>query len=388
MALQITASKPRMVLDIPGYFPNAIQLKNGDLLVQTMWADDRRPKPHEYKEFYAFDGPTTEKDWMEFNDRRQQLHGDTYVHVLSSHWGRSTDGGRTFTETGLPPVISYVQEDNGDVLALQWYTHWDAQGNPIIRSWRSHDNCHSWDAPYDIPVISPPFRTDGLLVPHRRILRVEGDTYLLLVYGKLDGDTQFRSMVFRTLDAFRTLHYYATIGTYEPGMEHAGGLTESDMVRTDDGRILCVIRNEGLCPMYQTFSSNNGATWEPLRLFPDAGVDPALCRLDNGVVVCSYGRPGVKVAFSETGGINWQKRLTLLQRQIEVNGTEGIGTLPDPVHQRSCCYTEVVQTAPNVATVFYSAPIDWSDDPEKYPWRPAFRKDFRIFAVDLTVERT
>lgn len=387
MVIKTTVSAPKMVMDIPGYFPNVIRLRSGKLLVQAMWGNDRRPNREEYEEFYAFNGSTTAQDWVEFNDLRQRTHGDSHCHVLTGHWAVSTDCGKTYKSTGLPPVISYVQKENGDVIALQWYTYRDVQGGVIVRSWCSHDECCTWDAPYDIPVTCPPFTKSGVLVPHRRILHLEGDTYLILVYGTLDGDTHSRSMVFRTVDGFKTMHYYATVAAWEEGMESKSGLTESDMVRTPDGRLLCVMRNESYCPMYQSHSSDNGATWSPMTLFPDCGVDPALCLLDNGVIACSYGRPGVKAAFSETSGKNWQKRLTLLQRVTEINGTDG---LPDPItyyFQRSCCYTDVVQTAPNVATVYYSAPKDWSDDPRKNPWNAEHRKEFRIFSVDIAVER-
>ena len=117
----------------------------------------------------------------------------------------------------------------------------------------------------------------------------------------------------------------------------------------------------------------------------DAGVDPALCTLENGVVACSYGRPGVKLALSENNGDNWQKRITLLQGAREVDGTTGEAL---PYHDRSCCYTDVVESAPNVATVFYSAPVDWNDDPSWSPWDSEQRDRFRVYAVDVAVERT
>ena len=157
------------------------------------------------------------------------------------------------------------------------------------------------------------------------------------------------------------------------------------MVRTPDGRLLCVMRNQSFHPMYQTHSIDDGATWSPLRLFPDCGVDPALCTLENGVVVCSYGRPGVKVAFSENGGDSWQKRSTILWGAWEENGDSIAPNHHGPM--RSCSYTDVIETSPNTATVFYSAPADWSDDPAKTPWDPEQRKDFRIYAVDATVTR-
>lgn len=386
MALNLIVSKPRMVLDAAAYFPYTLQLKNGSLFVQLMWGNDRHPTQEEFDQFYGMNEPTTAKFWEEYNENCKQIYGLDRAQVMNSYWAKSTDGGKTFTKYGLPPVIEYIQKENGDIIGLSWYSYYQ-DGAPIIRSWTSHDNCQTWDAPYDIPLTCPPIGGIGMLCPHRRILHLEGDTYLVLVYGRLEGDAHDRSMVFRTTDGFKTLHYYSTIATWNAGMEHPQGLNETDLVRTEDGRLLAVIRNQGYCPLYQAHSSDDGATWTPARLFVDAGVDPALCKLDNGVVVCSYGRPGVKVAFSENDGDNWQKRVTLLLGATEKNGVTGAGTSDDWRTHRSCCYTDLAQTAPNVVTVFYTAPVDWNDAATTHPWDLDVQKNFRIYAVDITVDR-
>ncbi len=389
MALSIAFSKPRLVLDVPAYFPNVIRLRNGELFVQLMWGNDRHPIQGEYDLFYAFDGPTTAEDWMKFNDQCHAIQGNSYVHVLTGRWAYSADGGKTYAETGLPPIIEYVEKENGDVIGLQWYTYYDKNGAPIVRSWTSHDGCRNWDAPYDIPLICPPIADASYgraLFPHRRILHIKGDTYLVLMYGKLEGDERDRSMVFRTTDGFKSLHYYSTCGMWRPGIDNLAGLNETDMARTPDGRLLCVMRNQSFMPLYQTHSIDGGATWTPLSRFIDRGVDPALCVLQNGVVACSFGRPGVKVAFSENGGDDWQKVSTILWGGWEENGDTIRADAHGPM--RSCSYTDVTETAPNVATVYYSAPADWADDPRKTPWDPDQRNDFRVYAVDAAVERT
>lgn len=388
MALTVTVGDPRMVMDVPAWFPNAMHLKNGDILVQLVWGSDRHPTQEEFDEFYAMNTPTTEQDWMAYDARCREQYGLDRVHVLNGRWVRSTDGGKTYTETGLPPVIEYAQLENGDVVALQWYSYQDSEGRPIIRSWRSHDNCHSWDAPYDIPLICPPLGKLGSVFPHRRILHVKDDTFLVLIYGNLVGDEHNRSMVFRTTDGFRTLHYYSTAAMWHPGIGHPQGFNETDFTRTPDGRILCVVRNQGFYPLYQTESIDDGATWSAVRQFPGMGVDPSLCTLENGVVVCGYGRPGVNVAFSENNGENWQNITTLMMVGVETNGTVPTAEARPSQSQRSCCYTELVATGPDQVTVFYAAPKDWSDLSIRTPWNPQQRQHFRLYARDIRVERT
>jgi len=391
MAIKLTFSKPRVVLDKPSYFPNVIKLSTGELFVQCMWGNDRQPTNEEYEEFYSHTGPTTAEDWMKYNAERQ-AKSKSYVHVLSGWWAYSNDGGKTYTETGLPPIIEYVEKENGDVVGLQWYSWKDSKNENqiIVRSWTSHDKCRSWDAPVDIPLDMPAIPDDRtfhktLIVPHRRILHLEGDTYLVLMYGRFEGDEHDRSTVFRTTDGFKTLHYFSTCGMWREGIENSAGLNETDMCRVPDGRLLTVMRNQGGYPMYQAHSSDNGASWTPVTRFSDMGVDPALCVLQNGVVVCSYGRPGVKVAFSENGGDDWQKHTTIQMGAFDQNGSE-----PCPVgalNSRSCSYTDVTETAPNTATVYYSAPVDWADNPKWTPWDPNQRDYFRIYAIDVTVEK-
>jgi len=392
MAIKLKFSKPRVVLDKPSYFPNVIKLSTGELFVQCMWGNDRQPTYEEYENFYAWNEPTTAEDWMKYNASRN-AESQSYVHVLSGWWAYSNDGGKTFTETGLPPIIEYIEKENGDVVGLQWYSYKDRNDEKkiIVRSWTSHDKCRSWDAPVDIPLIMPPIAKDKsfkghLIVPHRRIIHLEKDTYLVLMYGRFEGDEHDRSTVFRTTDGFKTLHYYSTCGYWREGVEHHSGLNETDMCRVPDGRLLTVMRNESNCPMYQAHSVDNGATWTPIRIFGDQGVDPALCVLQNGVVVCSYGRPGIKVAFSENGGDDWQKHTTIQMGAYEQNGSNPLPT--GYINSRSCSYTDVTETSPNTATIFYSAPVDWADNPKWSPWDPVQRDYFRVYAIDVEVERS
>ena len=388
MALKVTLSNPRRVGDLWGYLPCGIQLKNGDILAQTCWGSDRSPTPEEEQEFFSMTGPTTAQDWADYNERCAEKFGPDFVNAYAGIWARSTDGGQTFERTGLPPIIQYVQKENGDVFLLRWYSHKDENGKPLIRSWISHDNCHSFDAPYDIPVDCPPLE-DGWLYPHRRIMHVEGDTYYVLIYGFFKGDGMHgRSMIFRTIDDFKTLHYYGTIAAWEPDLPHPKGFNETDITRTADGRLLAVIRNQGLLPLYQSHSSNNGATWTTPKLFPGPGVDPCVRTLENGVVVCTYGRPGVHLACSETNGDSWQVHTPILTTNMR--NTHAVG---ERVAQRdlTCAYTDIFVTGPNKVMIIYTAPEDWNHPNimahEFQPWKVQHRKDFKLYAIDATIDK-
>jgi len=82
-----------------------------------------------------------------------------------------------------------------------------------------------------------------------------------------------------------------------------------------EGELVGVMRREYLHKnpsMYLVHSKDQGYTWsEPQTLF-EFGVEPQLRQLENGVMVLSFGRPGVWVSFSLDGGYSWTKPLAVI----------------------------------------------------------------------------
>jgi len=93
------------------------------------------------------------------------------------------------------------------------------------------------------------------------------------------------------------------------------GPTESCAAVTSRGDLVCVSRttDHRQLPMLVYYSKDRGKTWtKPVSLF-DHGVLPTLMNLDNGVMVLSYGRPGVHLSFSPRGdGRQWKKPVEVL----------------------------------------------------------------------------
>src|SRR5262245_36994158 len=58
--------------------------------------------------------------------------------------------------------------------------------------------------------------------------------------------------------------------------------------------------------MYVSRSSDGGKTWSVPEQFADRGVCPHLITLTNGIIVCSYSRPGAFVIFSDDNGKTWK----------------------------------------------------------------------------------
>jgi hypothetical protein len=81
------------------------------------------------------------------------------------------------------------------------------------------------------------------------------------------------------------------------------------------GEVVCVTRREKdqrNPTMLLTFSKDKGATWAPPRELFTFGVFPRLLRLDNGVLVLSFGRPGMWLSFSLDGGHSWTRPQAVL----------------------------------------------------------------------------
>lgn len=110
-----------------------------------------------------------------------------------------------------------------------------------------------------------------------------------------------RSFLIRTVDGGATWSHYATIGdTAEPAV-----------VRLSPTDMMAVLRHRG--PMLQTWSRDNGKTWSPPVKLEERGVDPDLTLMSNGVVACSYGRPGSNLMFSLDQGRTWVHHRTVTE---------------------------------------------------------------------------
>ena len=92
-------------------------------------------------------------------------------------------------------------------------------------------------------------------------------------------------------------------------------------------------------------STDAGQTWTKPRLTqpPLKTISPTLAVLDNGVVACVYGRPGVHVVFSTDNGHTWTNRVTFTNL-----GTLWLLKGKDRSEGRSICgQADMVKVGPN-----------------------------------------
>ncbi|MBT3377012.1 MAG: exo-alpha-sialidase [Lentisphaerae bacterium] len=120
---------------------------------------------------------------------------------------------------------------------------------------------------------------------------------------------------------------------------------EPALSATADGNLVCVVRrtDQTQKPMCITWSEDGGNTWEPIQDLFDFGVFPGVLLLGNGVLVVSYGRPGVHLAFDANGaGKSWDHHETLIAGDHAA------------VSQHTCGYTSLLALDDDSFLIAYS----------------------------------
>ncbi len=144
-----------------------------------------------------------------------------------------------------------------------------------------------------------------------------------LVDGKIPRHTSV--LLFRSTDNGHSFNLHGEIryrssDKLDPQWNNRLGFTEPDIGFAPDGSIICFMRTEGgldrleSAPMYWARSSDNGKTWSEPAIFDKFGVSPEICRLDCGVMLLSYGRPGLYIrAAADSAYAEWSDKTTVVE---------------------------------------------------------------------------
>lgn len=255
---------------------------------------------------------------------------------------RSSDEGQTWSE---PELVVRSHKSDGCVnlsvglttlrAGTILYPCCDAR---ITRKWdqhevdlvilRSDDHGKSWSEAMPISVgVKEPFA-------YGRILELRGGDLLCPIWGKRTAEEPWRSGVVRSGDGGLTWGEYRTIA-YDPKAAppaggdaretHCAGFNETTLLEMPDGRLLAVLRQQGVRggrrELYSSISTDCGWTWRPPKQLPLWGTSPSLHRQPSGVIMLGYrnhrgnpqglSQPGVAVSFSLDGGESWGDHLLL-----------------------------------------------------------------------------
>jgi len=222
------------------------------------------------------------------DDYAFRKEGNTFVGEMSI----SRDGGKTFGPQELA-----VFDRPSNCPAVDATTYWPAKEMAIYRK-----NSAKWS-------------TELGHCLWRTVLEKEDGTLIACAVTKYEGDKHTRVVCYHSTDKGRTWGN-ETIVTAGTVYAHA-----PVMSFCSNGDVLCIMRHA----LLQARSTDGGKTWKFEGDLEGRGVDPDMCLLSNGVLACSYGRPGNRIMFSADGtGHEWTDRVQIYEYKSGSFGYTGI----------------------------------------------------------------
>lgn len=182
---------------------------------------------------------------------------------------------------------------------------------------------------------------------------VDGDNLYMIMYsygfdsesGAVTND-QYNLYFFKSDDNARNWTYIDQILSVDSKLpSEAEGFCEADVVKDKDGSFRIIMRIGAGISCYTSKSVNDFQSWEMPEEFIGYGVCPQFAVLDNGIMVASYGRPGVYItaAFDETR-TEW-----IIPYKLEIEGR----TIQES-WENSCCYTSLLKINGDEVLLAYS----------------------------------
>lgn len=213
---------------------------------------------------------------------------------------KSTDAGRTWQpvrdlqlKTFAPQTMMRLA--SGEVLGLsRWslkYTHED--GVYIGMTYRFDPQAETFTMNENR--IRVPAGLGPTVMFSRDLINQEDGELLASVYCATTENKR-RSYLLNSADGGATWTHYSTLGN----------TAEPSVVRLSATQMTAILRTGDSMPFLQTWSGDAGKTWSPPVTLEEGSVDPDMVYMSNGVLACSYGRPGSNLMFSLDGGKTWR----------------------------------------------------------------------------------
>ena len=358
-AVRITVSHPQIVgLSAPnesrwGYyqFPTISRLPDDRLLVVINFTEDSdlelgRPGP-------AFTSGDGGKSWTPYDEvidltighsPLTEVYSNEFLCVMRQP-GLSTAGitlpplagtANVYGTVNFYRLADFAQQSVRDFFATPPARRW----TPGAPSWESQ--AVTWQITNGLARMRPANPVLPRSYVDNRIVKAYGKLYYadfkmnyLLPGGAVPANYQAKCMMSEdnghTWTNVGLIAYWPSIMAGEPCLE-----------LTSDGALACVIRTTlaSTSPMYMAYSSDEGYTWSAPVEVHSYGVMPRLLRLQNDVMLMSFGRPHVALKVSASGNArDWGDEMRILT-----------GTWTDA----TCGYTHMIATGPDEALLVYS----------------------------------
>jgi BNR repeat-like domain len=268
-------------------------------------------------------------------------HAQADMHFSERQGLRSCDGGKSWQPEPRRGHREQAmgQASGGAVLGLDIYTFERTPGEYVGSYFKSEDGGQTFSGPHETVVrvnrvAALDYPTPEHIPPDDHVLRKfyqplpdyyapivakasrrmgpafwrypieHKGRWVAAMQCRFHADCVYRTILVESPDDGRTWDFVSTIAYAQD--EPRDGFCEPALITARDGSLLCIMRRGAKLPLAQCRSSDGGQTWSPPELLPGHGVDPDICLMSNGVLACSYGRPGTHIMFSEDGcGHSW-----------------------------------------------------------------------------------
>lgn len=189
-------------------------------------------------------------------------------------------------------------------------------------------------------------------------------------------------------DGGYTWRYFSTIAGPDESLASQDGYegpNEVGMIKLADGDLMAVFRvgsGKGW-HLRRAYSHDGGRTWTKPDVLPAWSVSPELKRIENGMIVLSTGRPGIRLWLStDPRATTWQD-IDIVANHSHWTTDPNMRIRSFQVHGhtewQTSSYTGLVEVAPNHLLLVYDR------DPERAPAGPADLS--RVFVLPIIVER-
>jgi hypothetical protein len=301
-------------------------------------------------------------------------YADVSTATSTSQTAWSDDGGLTWSK---PVPAQYGDTSlllaSGDLLLLPYYLRPTAAGlkgpsQTVAKGSREirliEDAVHVTGWPRALGSLDAKLGLGGFVFNGQAEALREGGFFTTL-YGRFEGDKTYSLVGAESKDGLRWV-IRSVIADVSCGFKGSGPC-ESAICPLKDGRLMCIFRNDGNLEYGQTWSSDDGKTWEKPVLMPNIrSVQPSLAVLDDGALVLSGGRPGVFVWINPDGtGRGWHP----IDLVANHNATRPADPIANPAAGgNTSSYTEVVSLGGGELRVIYDRlPHGWHPIPPDSP---------------------
>ena len=293
-------------------FPHIVRLQNGDLVTAFRQSPIREEMAHQHLDPESRivlvrstdDGKTWDPDSRVIIDASDGAQDINMVRITQLSSGELIANNHRWV------VIPDGEEERLNELEGRRWVLFRSQppyGTVVYDSltfMRSNDQGHTWSAPQPVGISSFAYLTH---TGYNEAIEMPDGMLLAPFHGRCAADEQDRFFVARSHDSGCTWGEPSTVA-YDP--ERRIGFHEPPLLRLPDGKLLSVIRTAGADGyLYQTFSTDDGWTWQGLKRTPIWGHPSHLLRLRSGRILCAYGyrrEPfGVRAVFSDDEGQTW-----------------------------------------------------------------------------------